>query len=264
MQIFHAYADYFYPPVLNNLAWKCSSSRGIISSNFSECEVISMLKPRYYFADDFRIFYEYFLSQPHTERTFHKGDYLWNPGQPYDRVQYYVSGASVHFSEHESGRRKIISFHGPGTLFPGYHTNDFRIEQSLTTVALSEIKVLEFTVPQFKAMFEENTSLAESVVNWYSMYVNRFLFETIHQEFNSSQVKLCNLLYLLTMNQPSNSGLVIEMTQEYIADILGMSRVQITRELTDLRNRGILSTTRGKLTVTDLPTLASLCTDETM
>ena len=123
-----------------------------------------MLKPRYYFADDFRIFYKYFLSQPHTERTFHKGDYLWNPGQPYDRVQYYVSGASVHFSEHESGRRKIISFHGPGTLFPGYHTNDFRIEQSLTTVALSEIKVLEFTVPQFKAMFEENTTLSASDV----------------------------------------------------------------------------------------------------
>lgn len=109
-----------------------------------------------------------------------------------------------------------------------------------------------------------HTALAESVVNWYAMYVNRFLFETIHQEFNPSQVKLCNLLYLLTMNQPSNSGLVIEMTQEDIADILGMSRVQITRELTDLRSRGILSTTRGRLTVTDLPTLASLCTDETM
>lgn len=54
------------------------------------------------------------------------------------------------------------------------------------------------------------------------MYVNRFLFETIHQEYNSSQVKLCNLLYLLTINQPSNSGLVIEMTQEDIADILGI------------------------------------------
>lgn len=223
-----------------------------------------MLKPRYYFADDFRTFYEYFLSHPHTERTFQKGDYLWKPGQPYERVQYYVSDASIHFSEHESGRRKIISFHGPGTVFPGYHTNYFRIEQSLTTVALSEIKVLEFTVQQFKAMFEENTQLAESVVNWYSKYVNRFLFETIHQEFNPSQVKLCNLLYLLTMNQPSNSGLVIEMTQEDIADILGMSRVQITRELTELRSREILSTTRGRLTVTDLPTLASLCTDETM
>ena len=223
-----------------------------------------MLKPRYYFADDFSSFCEYFLSHPHTKRTFQKGNYLWKPGQPYDRVQYYVSGASVHFSEHESGRRKIISFHGPGTLFPGYHTTDFRIELSLTTIALSEVKVLEFTIPQVRVMFESNKELAESVVNWYSKYVNRFLFETIHQEFNPSQVKLCNLLYLLTMNQPSNSGLVIEMTQEDIADILGMSRVQITRELTDLRSRGILSTTRGRLTVTDLPTLASLCTDETM
>lgn len=223
-----------------------------------------MLKPRYYFADDFHTFYEYFLSQPHTVRTFRKGDYLWKPGQPYDRIQYYVSGASIHFSDHESGRRKIISFHGPGTLLPGYHTTDFRIELSLTTIALSEVKVLEFTIPQFRAMFESNKELAESVVNWYSMYVNRFLFESIHQEFNPSQVKLCNLLYLLTMNQPSNSGLVIEMTQEDIADILGMSRVQITRELTGLRNKNIISTNRGRMIVTDLPALVSLCTDEIM
>lgn len=201
-----------------------------------------MLVPRYYFADDFCAFYQYFLSQPHTERIFQKGDYLWKPGQPYDRIQYYVSGASVHFSCHESGHRKIISFHGPGTIFPGYHTTDFRIELSLSTTALSNIKVLEFTIPQFKAMFESNAALAENVVNWYSKYVNRFLFETIHQEFNSSQVKLCNLLYLLTMNQPANSGLTIEMTQENIADLLGMSRVQITREVTDLRSKGILAT----------------------
>ena len=145
---------------------------------------------------------------------FSKGEYLWKPGQPYDRIQYYVSGASMHFSDHESGYRKIISFHGPGTILPGYHTTDFHIELSLTTIAISDIKVIEFTIPQFKAMFDSNPELANSVVNWYSKYVNRFLFETIHQDFNSSQVKLCNLLYLLTMNQPANSGLVIEMTQE--------------------------------------------------
>ena len=109
----------------------------------------------------------------------------------------------------KAGSARSISFHGPGTIFPGYHTTDFRIELSLTTAALSNIKVLEFTIPQFKAMFESNAALAENVVNWYSKYVNRFLFETIHQKFNSSQVKLCNLLYLLTINQPSNSGLTI-------------------------------------------------------
>ena len=54
------------------------------------------------------------------------------------------------------------------------------------------------------------------------------------------------------------------MTQEDIADILGMSRVQITRELTELRNLGILTTTRGKLTITNLPALTSYCTEETV
>ena len=146
---------------------------------------------------------------------------------------------------------------------PGYHTTDFRIELSLSTIALSAVKVLEFTISQFKVMFESNAELAESVVNWYAKYVNRFLFETIHQEYNSSQVKLCNLLYLLMMNQPSESGLPIEMRQEDLADLLGMSRVQITRELAELRNRGVLSTARGSLTITDLPALTAICTEET-
>ena len=223
-----------------------------------------MLTPRYYFADDFRRFHDYFLAQPCEKKVFRKGDLLWRPGQPYNRIHYFLSGAAVHFAEHETGKRRIISFHGLGTVFPGYHTTDFKIELSLTTAALSEIHVLEFTVPQFQAMFESNTALSEQVVNWYAMYVNRFLFETIHQEFNSARVKLCNLLYLLTMNQPANSGPVIEMTQEDLADLLGISRVHVTRELAQLRRRGILTTTRGKLTITDLPALAGLCTDETV
>lgn len=41
-----------------------------------------------------------------------------------------------------------------------------------------------------------------------------------------------------------------------------MSRVQITRELSWLRGQGILATTRGRITISDLPALAALCTDE--
>lgn len=223
-----------------------------------------MLMPRYYFADDFRPFYEYFLSQPHRKRVFHQGEYLWAPGQPYEKIHYIISGASMHYADHENGRRKIISFHGAGTVYPGYRPNDFKIELSLTTVALSEMKVLEFTVPQFQKMFKANTALAGQVVNWYSMFINRFLFETVHQEYNSSIVKVCNLLYLLTVNQPSNSGLVIGMTQDQLAELLGLSRVQITRELTKLRNEGLISTSRGKIVITDLPALAKCCTSETL
>lgn len=223
-----------------------------------------MLMPRYYYADDFRPFYGYFLSQPHKKRTFHKGEYLWSPGQPYEKIHYIISGASIHYADHESGRRKIISFHGAGTVYPGYRPDDFKIELSLVTVALSEMKVLEFTVPQFQNMFQTNTALSEQVVKWYSMYINRFLFESVHQEYNPSIIKICNLLYLLTVNQPSNSGLAIDMTQDQLAELLGISRVQITRELAKLRREGLISTHRGRIIVTDLPSLAKCCTSETL
>lgn len=223
-----------------------------------------MLTPRYYFVGDFRAFQDYFLSCPHEEKVFQKGDFPWPLGAPYEKLHFILSGAEMHYSVHESGHRKIISFHGPGTVFPGYRQNDYRIELSLVTEALSDMRVLEFTLPQFSAMFEENAGLRRQVVNWYSMYINRFLYETIHQEFNPTCIKLCNLLYLLLMNRPAASGPAIGMTQEELADILGMSRVQVSRELSALRKQGILSTGRGGLTVTSPLKLARLCTSETV
>ena len=223
-----------------------------------------MLMPRYYFADDFRPFLDYFLSQPHVQKAFRKGELLWQPGHPYEKIRYILSGAAMHYALHESGRRKIISFHGPGTVFPGYRQNDYRIECTLATQALSDMRVLEFTLPEFTAMFESSPDLSRQVVNWYSMYINRFLYETIHQEFNPTRIKLCNLLYLLLMNRPAGSGLAIGMTQEELADILGISRVQVSRELSVLRKKGILSTMRGGLAVASLPELARLCTSETV
>lgn len=41
-----------------------------------------MLIPRYYFSNDYRDFYEYFLTQPHTVKIFRKDEYLWNYGDP--------------------------------------------------------------------------------------------------------------------------------------------------------------------------------------
>ena len=223
-----------------------------------------MLKPRYFFFGDFRPFYEYFLSQPHKKRIFQKGEHLWEPGSPYGNLYYIVSGTAVHGADHESGHRKIISFHGPGTVFPGYHQADYKIELSLSMTALSHMETLEFSREQFRLMFEDNKALGEQVVNWYSMYVNRLLFEAVHQEYNSSLVKICNLLYLLTAGQPAQTGPAVEMTQGELAELLGLSRVQFTRGISELRSRGVISTSRGKIRVTDPVALTGLCTSEVL
>lgn len=220
--------------------------------------------PRYLYANDFKQFYAYFLAQPHTERRFRKGEYLWRPGRPYEKIHYIVAGTAMHYADHEGGSRKIISFHSGGTVYPGYRQDDYKIELSLTTVALSEMTVLEFTKEQFGAMFRHNTALSEAVVNWYASYINRFLFETTHQEYNSSLVKLCNLLFLLHENQPAGSCGALDLSQDELAALLGISRVQLTRGLAVLRSKNIVSTGRNKVEILDLPLLSELCTSEVL
>ena len=222
-----------------------------------------MLTPRCFISEDFRSFQDYFFSQPHRRRTFARGDYLWRPERPFESVHYILSGVSQNYVEHENGRRKIISFHGPGTLFPGYHRQDYKIERSLITRALSPMEVLEFSKEEFRLMFAHNGDLSAAVVEWYAMYVNLLLYDTAHQEYNSSFLKLCNLLYLLADSPVGGRQGVLYLTQDDLADLLGISRANLTRGLTQLRRQGILRTRRGLVELLDLPALAQCCSEET-
>lgn len=161
------------------------------------------------------------------------------------------------------GARSPPSIHGGGTVFPGYHQQDFRIESSIVTVALTDVHALEFTKEQFRLMFERNDRLNAQVVEWYASYVNLLLYETAHQEYNSTFLKLCNLLYLLPTRQSVPDSGVIDMTQDDLADILGVSRVQLTRGLSVLRGKDIIRTRRGRIEIADRPALARYCSLET-
>ena len=223
-----------------------------------------MQTPRYYFSGDFTSFEDYFLSRPHKRVAFRRGELLWEPGEPFCRIHYMLSGLSMHYAQHESGRRRIISFHGPGTVYPGYHRRDYRIELSLVTEALSDIEALEFTPEQFSAMFEESPALAQRVVDWYSAYTNLFLFDSVHQEYNSSLTRLCNLLYLLTDTRTAPLPPEVTVTQDEMADILGISRVHLTRALAELRDLGIVSTSRRCVHILDRMALSRFCSAETV
>lgn len=222
-----------------------------------------MLTPSYIFSNDFAAFSSYFEEKPHIVRSFRKGEYLWSPGEPFGRIHYIRSGIAQNLLEHESGRRKIISFHGRGTIFPGHHQKRYKIEQSLLTVALSPVEALEFTSGQFTAMFRENPCLQMQVIDWFSSYANLLLYEAAHQEYNSTFVKLCNLLYLLLISENGRESGLGDITQDTLAEILGVSLVNLTRSLTRLRREGIIRTSRRRIEVLKPDALMQYCSYET-
>ncbi len=226
-----------------------------------------MLTPRYFFIDDFKQFYTYFNSKLHRQKHFDKDTYLWTIGKPYDKIYYISSGIAKTYIEHENGHRKIISFHSNNTIFPGYHRREFKIESSIATKAVTDITALEFTREQFGEMILENSALNLQLTNWYATYVNLLLYENAHQGYNTTFIKLCNLLYLLNNNQnpnPAHTNNILEFKQDDIAEILGLSRVNLARSFAKLRDENIIRTSRQKIEIIAPDILTKYCSLETI
>lgn len=223
-----------------------------------ECDLV--FSPRYYYSANDPELYQYLLTQPHRKRHFDSGDFLWKPGEFIERIYYICSGVAVSFVEHETGRRKIFLFAGNGSIYPGCHTMQFKIEQSILTQAITPMETLEFRREDFYRMFQMNTRLNAFMFESYAMYINLLLYETAHQGYNDSFVKLCNLLYLFAQNRSQNT---VELTQENLADILAVNRVNVAKHLAVLREKGILQSHRKSLKILDMQALEALCSIET-
>lgn len=219
-----------------------------------------MLSPRYYYSADDPELYQYLLTQPHREKHFEPGDYLWKPGELIERVYYIKSGVAVAFVEHENGRQKIFLFAGKGSIYPGCHNSQFKIEMSIMARAISAMDTLEFQREDFYRMFQMNSRLNGFMFESYAMYINLLLYETAHQGYNDSFVKLCNLLYLFAQNREKST---VELTQENLADILAVNRVNVAKHLAVLREKGIIRSHRKSLEILDMRRLEELCSIET-
>lgn len=223
-----------------------------------------MLIPRYYFSNEYNELYDYFLAHPHRKRTLQKGDYLWAPGEPICHVYYICSGISITYAEHEDGHRKILFFHSTGSVFPGFHKSLFKIERSIITQAASDMEVLEFSREEVYQMFLENQTLSAIAFESYAKLINLLIYETAHQEYNNSFLKLCNLLYLFSQNSPRRDPHHIDLTQEVIADLLTINRVNAAKCLARLRDDGIIISHRKWIEIPDPSALEQYCSQETL
>lgn len=223
-----------------------------------------MITPRYYFANDFLQFHDYLKEQPHTIKQLQNGEYLWAPNEPLTHTYYIETGIIETMVEHEDGHQKILSFHGGGTVFPGCHQANYKIEQSIVSRALSDVTVMSFLRDDFYAMFQSNKELNAQVFEWYAMYINLLIYETAHQEYNNTFLKLCNLLYLFSKHTASVRSNRIDLTQETIAHILTVNRVNVAKNLARLRKEKIIKTHRSWIEVIDFEALKSYCSNETI
>lgn len=223
-----------------------------------------MLVPRYYYANTYDDFSEWLSEKPHEKRIYKKNDILFSYSEPIQDIFFITSGIAEVTLIHENGHEKILSFHSSGSIFPGCHDLDFKIERSIGMKAVTDMEVLVFNNSDFSKYLDENHALFRRMFNWYASYINLLLYESAHQEYNKSFTKLCNMLYLLCINNESSAGNEIRLTHEELSKVLSIDRSNISRYLSRLKKEGILDTYHNRIRVLDIENLQDYCTLETI
>jgi CRP-like cAMP-binding protein len=108
-----------------------------------------------------------------------------------------------------------------------------------------------------KAEFEHGGALQHLLLRYTQALITQMMQTAVCNRHHSVDQQLCRWLLLSLDRLPSNE---LVMTQELIADMLGVRREGVTGAAGNLQAAGLIHYSRGKITVVDRPKLeARVC-----
>ena len=216
-----------------------------------------MILPRYYFEGDFQPF-EDWIENCRLERIkIKKGNELKYLSQ---RKSVYIKNGMVKLSiSNEDGNESVVMFAGKGIIYPVTCLEEqFTIEQFISLKTIVDTEIIVFPKEKIIELIHISSEFSVAAINFYSKTVNSLLTKNILSGYENSEQSVCSFLYSYIMYNPNNNN-IVDFTQEEIANVAGISRMQVTRILGSLREKGIVKTVRGKVIVLEIEMLKENC-----
>jgi CRP-like cAMP-binding protein len=155
-----------------------------------------------------------------------------------------VDGASAEISV--VGREGIIGV----SLFMGGETTPSR------AIVQSAGNAYRLVGQRLKAEFHRNGEMQLLLLRYTQALITQMAQTAVCNRHHSVDQQLCRWLLLSLDRLPSNQ---LSMTQELIANMLGVRREGVTEAAGKLQQEGIIRYARGKITVLDRPKLEQRC-----
>lgn len=109
---------------------------------------------------------------------------------------------------------------------------------------------------RFRDEFNNNSDMRTLVLRYTQSLITQMAQTAVCNRHHSLDRQLCRWLLLSLDRLPSNR---LSMTQELIANMLGVRREGVTEAAGKLQKLGVIKYKRGKITILDRPALEELC-----
>jgi CRP-like cAMP-binding protein len=183
-------------------------------------------------------------------------------GEASAEVYTLFSGWAFRYRQFRDGRRQILDFRLPGDFF-GFgsehsdeldHSVESITEASLCVFDKAELRAAVQSSPAAATVFREMMSSEESAAFEHLLDVGR----------RNATEAVAHLLLELCMRQcrgevPTECRCYFPITQDVMADALGLTGVHVNRVLRRLRDDGLATKTNQTLIIHDVARLTELC-----
>jgi CRP-like cAMP-binding protein len=196
---------------------------------------------------------------PHRIKKFQAGSLISQSGEPVNSLIIIIEGIVKGEMVDYAGRViKIEDIPAPGALASAFmfgNNNRFPVN----VIAISDGELLLIEKSDFLKLLMRNDII---LVNFLDMISNRsqFLSEKIKfLNFKTIKEKLAH--YILQKAGKERSSVILDMTQNDLADFFGVTRPSIARALGELEDEGYLEAKGKNIKIIDKERLADLTID---
>ncbi|HET8702193.1 MAG TPA: Crp/Fnr family transcriptional regulator [Nitrococcus sp.] len=184
---------------------------------------------------------------------------LWHAGDRAQRFYTVKAGWVCTYRELTNGGRQVLEVFMPGDVigvrnfaYPGYLDSAFMVRSGT---------VCPFPLKRLLDIFDESKILTVLFFAMASQEQALLVERMINLGRRSASQKLANFIaeiYIRIQRLRPDLGeeISLPLSQELIADILGLSTVHVNRTFAELRQRGLLYNHRGRVRIPDFSRLA--------
>ncbi|MDF2495480.1 Crp/Fnr family transcriptional regulator [Sphingomonas sp.] len=193
-------------------------------------------------------------SLPFTVQRHDAARYLARAGDQNLSVMVLVSGYVHRHRVLSNGSRQIVAVHLAGDLLTLPHAASRRATESLQ--ALTPIKVVEIAPAPMIALSRERPAIAEALLLESIADASIFREWVINLGRRDARTRTAHLLCELGTRSAENdlgdrTTFRLPLTQEQLADILGLTSVHVNRTLRGMKSSGLIDYGNGWVSVPD-------------
>lgn len=180
------------------------------------------------------------------ERRFLAGETIIWEGDSPDWL-YIVSEGKVKVAKHaSSGKELIIAIFTPGNIFGEVAVFD-GIPYPASAIAQVDSIVLGISKTDLLSFLGQNPSVALKIINLLGGRIRDAHNRLRDMAGERVDQRIANALLMIT----AKIGPVLPFTRQEIADMTGITTETVIRVTTRMKEQGIISTTRGEITIID-------------